>query len=233
VVIGPMLPPPAEWHRPPWVRWHEGTLLEQYRAMENAEWACSWRQFYSANVSMRRACFTELGGFDTTFRRSEDTDLADRLARKGFRFLYSPKAGIEHYAEHGFEAWRASAYQYGQYEVIMARDKGLLTLDGNTEDFHYRHPLTRWVTVGCVGRPTLQRWASGAFEAVMRTAEYLGLDRPARLAASAIFSLMYWQGVCDELGGRAVFLPFLAAHRPSAVELQATNASDQSAGLVG
>ena len=215
VVIGPMLPPPPEWRSPPWLRWHERTLMDQYRAMEAGQWECTWRQFYTANVSIPRAGFMEAGGFDTTFLRSEDTDLADRLSRSGVRFVFNPRAGIQHYAEHSFEKWAHSAYQYGQYEVLMARDKGLAALEMSARDFHVRHPLTRWLTMTCVGRRGRPRCAGLVLKVVMQVTDRLGFDRPAMLAAGGVFSLKYWQGVCDELGGRRAWLDLLAGYRPN------------------
>jgi hypothetical protein len=50
--------------------------------------------FYTCNLSMRLADFTEVGGFDERFPYAayEDTELAIRLAERGFQLDYQPTA---------------------------------------------------------------------------------------------------------------------------------------------
>src|SRR5262249_5227827 len=71
VVIGPMVAP-VDWPRPAWIRWEEEILDVEYQAMLRGDYACTPRQFYTANATLSRARFLEVGGFDTTFKRAED-----------------------------------------------------------------------------------------------------------------------------------------------------------------
>ena len=59
-----------------------------------------------------------LGGFDASFRRAEDVELAYRLAKQGLRFLFNPKAIGYHVAERSFNSWIAIPYAYGRNYVI-------------------------------------------------------------------------------------------------------------------
>jgi glycosyltransferase involved in cell wall biosynthesis len=198
VVIGPMLPP-RDWPRPAWIRWEEDKLVAQYEAMRAGKYACTPRQFFTANVSLPRACFLAAGGFDPTFKRAEDVELGYRLRDQGARFAFHGEAQVVHYPTRTFEGWCRTPYQYGRYDVEMAR-KGHEALHAACREFHVRHWLNRWLTRLCVGRQRLVRAAVFALGRGARVADELGAQRPAALAMSGIFSVLYWQGVADELG---------------------------------
>jgi len=201
VVIGPMLPPDG-WSRPAWIRWEEAKLVAQYEAMLAGKYACTPRQFFTANASLRRERFLAAGGFDPSFKRAEDVELGYRLRDRGARFAFHGEARVVHYPTRTFVSWCRTPYQYGRYDVEMAR-KGHEALRAAFREFHARHRLTRWLTRWCVGRQWLVRTAVLALGGAARLADTLGAHRPASLAMSGIFSVLYWQGVADELGSAA------------------------------
>jgi glycosyltransferase involved in cell wall biosynthesis len=204
VVIGPMSPP-GDWPRPVWVRWEEEQLLSQYDAMIAGLWSCTARQFYTGNASLGRALFVEAGGFDVSFKRAEDVELGYRLHDLGASFVFNPKADVLHYAHRSFESWCRTPYQYGRYDVVMQRN-GRQTLVWALREFHNRNPLNRALVRLLAGRRRAVNGAVGLLAAVMRLATRLGAHRPAQQALSAIFGLLYWQGICEESGGRRVLL---------------------------
>jgi GT2 family glycosyltransferase len=202
VVIGPMLPPSGHWPRGIWVRWGEENLEKQYRALAAGEYECTPRQFYTANASVPRAAFLATNGFDTSFLRNEDVELGFRLRdHQGLGFKFNPKAAIEHYPEHSFKKWRDVAYQYGRYDVIMEREKNLPQFQAATGEFRHRNSLARRLIRVCVGRPLLYQSAVGALSLIVRAADNSRFEKVASFALSALFGLLYWQGVADELGG--------------------------------
>ena len=81
VVIGPMLTP-GDADLSPWVAWEQHQLYKQYERFAAGEPAYP-RQFYTGNASVLRTAFTEAGGFDTSFRRAEDVELALRMDSAG------------------------------------------------------------------------------------------------------------------------------------------------------
>lgn len=210
VVIGPMSPP-GEWSRPAWVRWEEEKLQEQYQAMLQGMWSCSARQFYTGNASLARARFLEAGGFDVAFLRAEDVELGYRLDAHGARFVFNAAADVLHFASRSFDSWCRSPYQYGRYDVVMQRDKGQPTLDQATREFHARHTLNRIMLRVCAGRRPLVNRMVPLLGVLVRLAGRFGAPRITRNALSAIFNLLYWQGVCDELGDRGAMWRSIAA----------------------
>lgn len=214
VVVGPMSPP-TDWARSVWVRWEERQLLKQYDAMAAGRYPCTPRQFYTGNASAPRSLLEAAGGFDDRFKRAEDVELAFRMWSMGARFLFEPRAGVLHYASRSFSSWTKTPYQYGRYDVVMGREKGINTFQIACSEFERRNIWSRRLTRGSVGKPW-RRPVAAALAAAAIIADWLGQDEVASFALSGIFNLQYWQGASDELGGprvvwSAVEQPELAA----------------------
>jgi glycosyltransferase involved in cell wall biosynthesis len=201
VVVGPMYPP-TDSPRSVWVRWEERQLLKQYDAMERGLYPCTPRQFYTGNASAPRELLLRAGGFDPRFKRAEDVELAFRLWAIGARFHFERGAEVLHYASRSFASWKRTPYQYGQYDVVMGREKGINTFELACWEFERRHVWSRRLTRACVGRSWRGPAVVGLFLVAM-VADRIGLDEAASFALSAIFNLQYWQGASDELGGPA------------------------------
>jgi hypothetical protein len=118
-----------------------------------------------------------------------------------------------HYASRTFESWCRTPYQYGRYDVVIQREKGEATLDRAAREFHYRHALNRAFIVALAGRPHLVHASVGALRGVIWLGDRLGAYRTCQNALSAIFGLLYWQGICDELGGRRFLRRVIATAR--------------------
>jgi GT2 family glycosyltransferase len=210
VVVGPMLPA-HDWPRSAWVRWEEEKLQLQYKAMLDGEYPCTPRQFYTANASLRRDQFLEAGGFDATFKRAEDVELAYRLRDRGAIFCFEPRAIVTHYPTRTFAAWCRTPYQYGRYDVVMHRDKGHEALPCAAVEFHRRQALNRWLARLCVGRPRLLGATIGGLRGLAWAGDRVRARGIASRALSGIFNLLYWQGVCDEFGSQALVWRTVAA----------------------
>jgi glycosyltransferase involved in cell wall biosynthesis len=224
VVTGPMLAPPDSFPQPVWDRWDAAKLDEQYRAMLAGVYPCTQRQFFTANASLHREMFLKSGGFDPTFLRAEDMELAWRLRGGGARFVFEPRAEVVHFAARRFASWRKNAYDYGRYDVVMEQQKGIPILQLACLEFHRRRGPNRWLARLCVGRGRLSAIAIVGLVVAVRVASKLGAHRIASFALSSIFNVRYWQGVSDELGSperlwkavaaKSVLEPTTALRRP-------------------
>jgi GT2 family glycosyltransferase len=216
VVVGPMLPPDG-WRRPAWIRWEESKLVAQYEAMRVGRYGCTPRQFFTANASLARSRFVATGGFDQRFGRAEDVELGYRLRDAGMRFVFEPRAKVWHYPRRSFASWRRTPYEYGRSDVAMDHNKGHEALGLAYREFHGRHRLNRALARACVGRPGAFAAVTLLLRATVRAADRVGADRPAAAALSALFNLLYWQGVSDALGGRHNVWRSVAEQEPAAV----------------
>ena len=212
VVTGPLSPPPPAWRQPAWDRWDTMHLQEQYQAMTAGVFACTQRQFFTGNASLRRSLFDEAGGFDPRFKRAEDLELAWRMSALGARFTFEPRADGLHYSARPFRSWRRAAYLYGRYDVLMEREQGMPTFKIACREFHDRHHLNRWLTRLCIDRGLLSDAIVRGLSGVVHVADYLGAGRIASLALSNVFNVQYWQGMSDELGGAERLWQAVARH---------------------
>jgi glycosyltransferase involved in cell wall biosynthesis len=217
VVMGPMLTPP-DFDMAPWVLWEQAMLEKQYRSMIEGHWQPTARQFYTGNTSLARRHIVAAGGFDPAFRRAEDVELAYRLADMGLDFYFNPQAVGHHYAERSFASWIAIPYAYGRNDVIFHRDKGQnWLLERIFSEYHGRHHFVRALSRVCLDRTRLSETAVGAMRRLAQWGHRAGVAQLPRMAYSGIFNLRHYQGIADELGGRAQFFQQveLAAKEPN------------------
>lgn len=204
IVIGSMLTP-HDITLSPWVVWEQTLLERYYRQMADGTIKTTAREFFTGNVSIKKAFFQATGGFDTAFRRAEDVEFAFRAERLGATFTFNPDAKGYHYAERSFNSWQQIAYLYGKYDVVFTQEKGVdYLLPAKMKEYHWRHPLIRLLVPVCLDRKLLQAVA-------IRFFQWLGIrsfpqNRGVSCAAfSAIYNLRYYQGISDQLGGRRIF----------------------------
>lgn len=215
VVLGPMLSP-EDFRMSSWVHWEQMMLYKQYADMEAGRWEPTARQFYTGNASLNRQHFIEAGGFDVSFRRAEDVELAYRLADNGLRFAFNPQAIGYHYVSRKFSSWIETPYMYGRNDVIFTRDKGQSWLIPKVlEEFQSRHPIIRTLTWLCLSRPWASKLAISGLKQIADLGSRLKglLPKSAalpRFAYSGIYNLTYYQGFADELGDRKRFFNMLS-----------------------
>ncbi|MBL7196622.1 MAG: glycosyltransferase [Candidatus Omnitrophica bacterium] len=78
----------------------------------------------SCNAIYRREVFLEIGSFDEKLWPCEDVDLDYRLKKKGFVFMYNPKAIVYHYRPQSFKQLSEMMYRYGVVQGILTRKYG-------------------------------------------------------------------------------------------------------------
>ena len=211
VVIGTLLAPPG-YALEPWTRWEAAMLEGQYRAMSAGRWQPTPRQFYTGNASVRKQYLLEAGGFDSTFRRAEDVELAYRLQRLKLNFFFRPEAKGWHYARRSLRSWLAVARAYGDADVAMYRAGLLMTLQSMAREFKWRQRPLRRMARAFVGRPLLLRPLVAMALLGARVAELFGWHRGAEAAYSSVFNLYYWDAISDRLGGRSAFWTLIREH---------------------
>lgn len=205
VVLGPMLTPPDVVLKP-WVRWEQAMLYKQYGDMAAGRWAPTARQFYTGNASVARHHLLAVGGFDPTFRRAEDVELAYRLAAQGLTFLFNANAIGYHYADRSFASWLQTPYAYGRNDVIFTRERGQQwLLPTIMVEFQQRHRLIKALTKLGLSRKILRNLLVQGLRHAAAVSNYVGQESLANRCYSGIFNLLYYQGMADELNGRQIF----------------------------
>jgi len=199
IVLGPLLTPEG-FAMAPWARWEQEMLMKQYKAMLRGDWQPSARQFYTGNASLRRSHILSVGGFDESFRRAEDVELAYRLAARGLGFVFTMKAAGMHYVERSYQSWLHAAYMYGHNDVIFARDRNQKwLLSAIHEEFQGRHKIIRSLVRLCRGRSWLASLTTSALKLTADAATLVHANGVERSAYSGLFNLRYYSGLIDEL----------------------------------
>jgi GT2 family glycosyltransferase len=200
VAMGPMHAPQGKT-MPPWLRWEALTLQKQYDAIRAREWAPGPRQFYTANASVRRRHVISAGGFDVRFSRAEDVELARRLQDRGLRFYFLPSAVVEHEPDRTLDNWMRVGYEYGRFDVLMAREYGRRwILDLALRELHKRHRLNQALPRLCVGHPSMRRASISLLAWALRLGNGATPNAVQMASCSALFNLQYWQGIADATG---------------------------------
>lgn len=205
VIIGPLLTP-EDLTLEPWVQWEQNMLYKQYEAMARGDWKPTARQFYTGNASLGREPFLESGGFDPTFLRGEDIELAYRLHDAGMSFDFDFGARAFHHASRGYGSWLSNASAYGRNDAMMWRDGGQSwILPTIRAEFYRRNPFTRLYAEAGLRAPKVGPVAAKAAPSMVAATSRVGLGSVGQRLLSAVYNLAYYQGVVDELGGLDAF----------------------------
>ncbi len=200
VVIGRLLPD-ADTLLAGWTRWEQRTWDRRYAAIERGTVAASGQHVYSGNVSVDRALFVRLGGFNTALKRAEDTELGYRLERAGAQFRFNGSAAGVHCGVHSLAQWQTIQYIYGRSDVRLSDREGHAALLPLAQWFGERNMLNRTTVRATIGRLALQKLILLLAQACARISDRLALHRLGHWSYSVIANVLYWQGVADELGG--------------------------------
>lgn len=197
-VIGKIAAPPG-LALPVWLEWEAAMGERLYSEMLAGRQATGWRQFFTANASVRREHVLAVGGFDTTFTRTEDMELAHRLADRGVRFYFVPEAIVHHEPDRTLAGWLHMAFESGRHRVFLERQVGAAGTTTIQLDWQQRHPLNRTLARWCVGHAGRKRLAVAALRYAIASAR-LGSRRSRLLLCSALYNLGYWDGVAVATG---------------------------------
>lgn len=191
----------------PWVAWEQTQLIDKYARLVDGRLEPNAHQFYTGNASLNRQRFCATGGFDESFHRNEDLELAYRLEDDGVRFVYWPAATGFHHAQRSYAQWLQIPYEYGRNSVRCAREKGHeRLLDRWIQAYPQFHPLTRATIYACLDRPRAAHATINTLTTLTLRAYQTGHHNLAYDFFSVIYNLQRHQGVADGLGGRRRFL---------------------------
>lgn len=153
----------------------------------------SWWHIWGANISVRRATWLEVGGFDETLPPygADDLDLGVRVAALGVPFIFEPRARSYHLHAVGARSFARQSYAVGRAVVQVAR-KHRLPLDtfcGNA----IRSPVDRGLAWGWGLTPRAMGWFGHLLTFGLRAADLMKV-RPAQMVAARLVRRWYRLG---------------------------------------
>ena len=75
----------------------------------------------TGTAAFRRSAFLEAGGFDESLTCAADVDLAYRLAKRGARFAFAPRAGVEHRHAERLDQYLLKKARFGFFRLQVYR----------------------------------------------------------------------------------------------------------------
>ena len=198
VQFGPLLAP-ADWKPTAWNLWEAATLKVQYDRMSQGVYAPTWRQFFTGNAFLRRADFVRAGGFNESFTRAEDIELAYRLSNQGCAFAFIEEAKGWHYAERSLSSWLAIPRQYAHFDAELDRlYPGLLWLERVRGERQGRHPLARLTNRTAARSSVVACVASNCAIVAARMAHRFRADKVTVGLLSLAYSMAYERSLRHE-----------------------------------
>lgn len=113
-VGGPNIPPPGDGFIAECVSSSPGGPLHVMLTDTEAE------HIPGCNLSVRRECLKEIGGFDPRFRiAGDDVDVCWRLLDKGWKIGFNPAALVWHHRRNSVKAYWKQQKNYGKAEALL------------------------------------------------------------------------------------------------------------------
>ncbi len=217
-VIGPLSPDPENRpHEPVWIAWEHAMLEKQYTCFRTGEWlGAGPNHFYSGNASVRREHLLAVNGFDESFTRQEDVEMAYRLeSQRGVRFVFEAAAIGRHRPLRTLESWLKVPYAYGRLDVVRAQrgDTSWYTVE---HGYSQRNRITRVLMWLALTAPPLAPALRGVLIAAAKSLYRLRRDAPAYGLLSAVFNMRYMEGVQDEIADNRVLRRIVRGEYPAA-----------------
>lgn len=116
----PMVHVPGDVRNP--IRRFGVYLANMYRPLTLVAKPIEAQAVYTANVAYRLSALHAIGGFDSTLRSNEDSDVATRLRLSGGKLMYAPAAVVSH--RHHQKVWhviRQTFYRSGDTYVYYKK----------------------------------------------------------------------------------------------------------------
>ena len=213
VVLGRIKADPAVQDMPFFERWYAFRLDSMAERIRSGELVLHGSAIYTGNVSLRRADYLAVGGFDPELKRSEDAELGLKLEESGVTFGFSEAAYTLHGSDHTSEAvWLKRAFLYGVYDSRIGRKHPALpNADPWRFLFKVRAPARPLVAAAVVA-PSLTRPVSAAALALVRAADRAGFPRAAFAGTAVVYTMEYYRGVREEAGSLPAAVKALARH---------------------
>jgi serine acetyltransferase/GT2 family glycosyltransferase len=169
------------------------------------------RDVCTGNVSMRRADYLAVGGFDLTLARSEDAELGVRLERAGVEPVFSEDAFVIHASDHTSQSeWLASALNYGRFDLRIARKHAGFLPAHPLRFLGMVHPFSRPLLAAAMAAPGASAALSRLALAAATACDRLGAERAAISGTTLVYGLQYFRGVAQELGSARALVRELA-----------------------
>lgn len=192
--------------KPLFERFHADQLARFVAAHRDQPTAVRGVMVCTGNVSLRRADYLAVGGFDKSLSRSEDRELGVRLQKAGAKLYFAEAARCFHRSDHtDLSVWMKRNYLYGVFDSRIHHKHPEL-LDADPWHFLWLvNPVSRGLLLLSASAPPVGKVLS---RAAYKVAEQLDrrrelspvLGKVAIAGCTLSYGLEYFRGVGEEAG---------------------------------
>jgi GT2 family glycosyltransferase len=188
----------------------------KFDALKRDSYRFTYRDLLSGNLSLEKAIFQRLGGFDPTIKAAggEDYEFGVRVIKAGIPLCFVEDALANHYDHDTTDIHRSMKRfrQEGRADVQIGRRHIELRNTLHLAKFEAPVPfVTRLLRSFALERPGLGNLLASSFEYALRPLEKLRMRGTWSKFYGQLRSYWYWRGVRDELGGRTTVANFVQA----------------------
>jgi len=201
VVLGRLLPADQIATMPLFERFFATMLDRMAEGYSSGMETLRGSNVYTGNVSVPRALFFDVGGFDTEFRALEDQELGIRLERAGATFVFSNEACSVHGSDKtSMEAWMKRSYRDGVFETRVGRKHADLASASPFRHIARINPISKpFLALSFVSPATSGVVADVAIRAAALF-DKVGVTPLAIAGATLVYGMQYYRGVRAEAG---------------------------------
>lgn len=217
VVLGRIESVPTLAAMPPFERFNARQLERARASFLDGRARPQGLHLCTGNVSMRRADYQRVGGFNQTLRRSEDRELGVRLEKDGCTVVYADEARTVHCSDHADAVWLVRAYRYGQYDHRIATMHPDVPSAHPWRFWRLIHPASRPIVGISLISPVMGRAVAALAYHGARCADRIRLSRLAVLLAAVAYATEYFRGLREECGSFMAFWRDRPGAEPSVI----------------
>lgn len=211
VVLGRIRPAPEISTMPYFERWYAWRLDRMAERERRHPGSLRGNAVYTGNVSMRRADYLAVGGFDVALKRSEDAELGLRLEEAGVTVHLAQDAVSFHGSDHtSEEVWLRRAFLYGIYDSRIAQKHPTLAHADPWRFIRKVNPLSGALAAAAAVAPGATRPVSRAALHLVRATDRAGLASLTYGGASLVYTMEYYRGVREASGSLRATVTSLA-----------------------
>jgi GT2 family glycosyltransferase len=188
----------------------------KFDAYKRDSYRFTYQDLLSGNLSLEKAIFQRLGGFDPSFKAAggEDYEFGVRVIKAGMPLFFAEDALAAHYDHETTDLHRSMKRfrQEGRADVQIGRRH--IELRSTLHLANFESPtsfVTRLLRGFALDRQGLGDLLASSIEYTLRPLEKLRMRGTWLKVYGQLRGYWYWRGVWDELGGPAAVANFVQA----------------------
>jgi glycosyltransferase involved in cell wall biosynthesis len=201
VVLGRIRADPSIHDMPLFERWYARKQDKVAEGVARGTHKLRGNSLLTGNVSLRKADYLGVGGFDLSLGHSEDFELGLRLEKAGVEFCYSQEAQVFHGSDHTqTEMFLRRARKYGVFDSRISHKHPDLANASPWQYLFRINPVAAPLLVSSLLFPEATRPVSDAALAAAQAADKAGIDKLAHGGIAVVYAMEYFRGVRQEAG---------------------------------